>query len=92
MTGYPEYESFYYDPLFIEFLLAVDRTPAQILEDELFGKRDYIDTPGGYSEEKSDYEDVVNYYIANMGQSAFHNLYLWYVGKERRVRKWLENN
>ncbi len=58
---------------FEAFLEEIDGMPESAIK-KIMGK-DYIDTPGGYSDEAEDYDnDIIEYMISNMGRSEFEKL------------------
>ena len=62
---------------FEAFLEEIDGMGESAIK-KIMGK-DYIDTPGGYSEEAEDYDnDIVEYMISNMGRKEFEKLQDWW--------------
>ena len=61
---------------FIDFCEEIEGMPeAQIKK--IMGK-DYIDTPGGWADEKDDYDNIEDYMISNMGRKGFEELQDWW--------------
>jgi hypothetical protein len=62
---------------FFAFLEEIDGMPESAIK-KIMGK-DYIDTPGNYSEEAEDYDnDIEEYMISNMGKSDYEKLAAWW--------------
>ena len=57
---------------FEKFLKEIDSMSEFDIK-KIMGK-DYIDTPGGYTEEKGDYAGIEDYMISNMGKQDFNKL------------------
>lgn len=65
---------------FFAFLEEIDGMPESAIK-KIMGK-DYIDTPGGYSEEAEDYDnDIEEYMLSNMGRKEFEKLKDWWENK-----------
>jgi hypothetical protein len=61
---------------FIDFLEEIDGMGEYQIK-KIMGK-DYIDTPGGWDDEKDDYDDIEDYMISNMGRKEFEKLQDWW--------------
>jgi flagellar hook-basal body complex protein FliE len=62
---------------FFAFLEEIDGMPESAIK-KIMGK-DYIDTPGNYSEEAEDYDnDIEEYMISNMGNKEYEKLAAWW--------------
>lgn len=61
---------------FIDFLEEIDGMPEFAIK-KIMGK-EYIDTPGGWSDEKDDYDNIEDYMISNMGRKEFERLQDWW--------------
>jgi len=64
-----------------DFLEEIDRMPENRIR-RIMGK-DYIDTPGGYADEKDDYDTIEDYMISNMGSKEYGNLEDWWIKNVR---------
>ena len=72
-----------------KILIKIDKTPQFTLKDELFGEKEYIDTPGAWSKEKKYYEDIFDYYRQNMSSERFDELLKWIQTHQADVRKFM---
>jgi len=68
---------------FNRFLCEIDAMPQHAIE-SIMGIENYIDTPGGYREDKKYYEGIEDYMLSNMGTKEFDRLKLYW---ETNVKK-----
>jgi hypothetical protein len=61
---------------FIDFCEEIEGMPEAAIK-KIMGK-EYIDTPGGWADEKDDYDDIEDYMISNMGRKGFEELQDWW--------------
>lgn len=61
---------------FIDFCEEIEGMPEAMIK-KIMGK-EYIDTPGGWADEKDDYDDIEDYMISNMGRKGFEELQDWW--------------
>ena len=74
---------------FKSFLIAVDNTSESELREILFTGKDYIDTPGYYHREKSQYKGVLDFYEQNMGREELDRLFIWYLDNLDKVERFM---
>ena len=70
------------------FLMTLERMPEYEIR-KIMGS-DYVDTPGCYYDEKKYYDTIIDFMIANLGESEYGRLEQWYIKNPRKVKRIME--